>query len=76
MYRSLSIALAFVLTAAAGAVVAQYPVKPIRLIVGFPPGGSADPTTRIMAAALRSRSASRWWSRTVPAPTARSPRSR
>ena len=52
MYRSLSIALALVLTAAAGAVVAQYPVKPIRLIVGFPPGGSADPTTRIMGAAL------------------------
>lgn len=31
---------------------AQYPAKPIRLIVGFPPGGSADPTTRIMGAAL------------------------
>ena len=52
MHRSLNIALAFVLAAAAGAAVAQYPVKPIRLIVGFPPGGSADPTTRIMGAAL------------------------
>ena len=52
MYRSLNIALALVLAAAAGAAVAQYPVKPIRLIVGFPPGGSADPTTRIMGAAL------------------------
>jgi tripartite-type tricarboxylate transporter receptor subunit TctC len=52
MYRWLNIALALVLTAAAGAAVAQYPVKPIRLIVGFPPGGSADPTTRIMGAAL------------------------
>ena len=31
---------------------AQYPNKPIRLIVGFPPGGSADPTTRIIGAAL------------------------
>jgi tripartite-type tricarboxylate transporter receptor subunit TctC len=31
---------------------AQYPGKPIRFIVGFPPGGSADPTTRILAAAL------------------------
>jgi tripartite-type tricarboxylate transporter receptor subunit TctC len=29
-----------------------YPSKPIRLIVGFPPGGSADPTTRIMGQAL------------------------
>ena len=31
---------------------AQYPAKPIRFIVGFPPGGSADPTTRIIAQAL------------------------
>ena len=31
---------------------AQYPAKPIRFIVGFPPGGSADPTTRIVGAAL------------------------
>src|SRR5687767_13636138 len=30
-----------------------YPNKPIRLIVGFPPGGSADPTTRIIGAALQ-----------------------
>jgi tripartite-type tricarboxylate transporter receptor subunit TctC len=29
-----------------------YPSKPIRLIVGFPPGGSADPTTRIIGQAL------------------------
>ena len=35
-----------------GAALAQYPNKPIRLIVGFPPGGSADPTTRIMGQAL------------------------
>ena len=32
---------------------AQYPNKPIRFIVGFPPGGSADPTTRIIGAALQ-----------------------
>src|ERR1700704_2488945 len=29
-----------------------YPSKPIRFVVGFPPGGSADPTTRIIGAAL------------------------
>jgi len=29
-----------------------YPSKPIRFIVGFPPGGSADPTARIIGAAL------------------------
>ena len=30
----------------------NYPSKPVRFIVGFPPGGSADPTTRIIGAAL------------------------
>jgi len=34
------------------ACLAQYPVKPLRFIVGFPPGGSADPTTRILGNAL------------------------
>jgi tripartite-type tricarboxylate transporter receptor subunit TctC len=38
--------------AAASAWAQPYPSKPIRLIVGFPPGGSADPTTRIMGQAL------------------------
>ena len=42
-----------VLAASAGLASAQYPNKPIRLIVGFPPGGSADPTTRIIGAALQ-----------------------
>jgi tripartite-type tricarboxylate transporter receptor subunit TctC len=44
---------ALVLALAAGIASAQpYPSKPIRLIVGFPPGGSADPTTRIIGHAL------------------------
>ena len=37
---------------AATSCLAQYPSKPIRFVVGFPPGGSADPTTRIIGAAL------------------------
>jgi len=36
-----------------GTAFAQYPAKPIRFIVGFPPGGSADPTTRIIGQALQ-----------------------
>ena len=52
MERLSRTALTLVLIAAAGAAIAQYPVKPIRLVVGFPPGGSADPTTRIIGAAL------------------------
>jgi tripartite-type tricarboxylate transporter receptor subunit TctC len=48
MYR-----LAFILAFCAVEVLGQpYPSKPIRFIVGFPPGGSADPTTRIIGAAL------------------------
>src|SRR5688500_3805021 len=46
------ILLAVALAVCAGAAFAQYPNKPVRFIVGFPPGGSADPTTRIMANAL------------------------
>ena len=49
MKKFLVLALLF----ASGSVLAQYPNKPIRFIVGFPPGGSADPTTRIIGAALQ-----------------------
>ena len=49
MYRIL---LAFALAAISSIGFAQYPAKPIRFIVGFPPGGSADPTTRIIGQAL------------------------
>ena len=46
-------ALAILLLFPAASVLSQaYPSKPIRFVVGFPPGGSADPTTRIMGAAL------------------------
>src|SRR5438445_7970693 len=45
-------ALALRLLVGAASSLPQYPSKPIRFIVGFPPGGSADPTTRILGAAL------------------------
>jgi tripartite-type tricarboxylate transporter receptor subunit TctC len=48
----LRLLLAFALLAVQGSSFAQYPNKPIRFIVGFPPGGSADPTTRIVGQAL------------------------
>ncbi|HYL25923.1 MAG TPA: tripartite tricarboxylate transporter substrate binding protein [Burkholderiales bacterium] len=44
--------LAAALMVALGASAQSYPAKPIRFIVGFPPGGSADPTARIIGAAL------------------------
>jgi tripartite-type tricarboxylate transporter receptor subunit TctC len=45
------IALAASLLAAQSAA-AQYPAKPVRLIVGFPPGGVADNLARVLAQAL------------------------
>ena len=54
MSRFPQAALALLLLALAAPALSQnYPSKSIRFIVGFPPGGSADPTTRIMAAALQ-----------------------
>ncbi len=52
MKRLSKAVLALVLLACAGSALSQYPSKPIRFIVGFPPGGSADPTTRIIGQAL------------------------
>src|SRR5216110_3494173 len=49
--RLLTLAVAACLFASSAAA-QPYPSKPIRFIVGFPPGGSADPTTRIIGAAL------------------------
>ena len=54
MKRTLQAILLPLLVLATLAASAQpYPSKPVRLIVGFPPGGSADPTTRIMGQALQ-----------------------
>src|SRR5436305_14660734 len=37
---------------AAGTALAQYPVKPVRVLLHFPSGGSTDVVTRILANAL------------------------
>lgn len=39
-------------TAALAQAQAAFPSKPLRLVVGFPPGGAADVLTRVMAAGL------------------------
>jgi tripartite-type tricarboxylate transporter receptor subunit TctC len=53
MTRLFNGALVLVLALCAAPALPQpYPAKPIRFIVGFPPGGSADPTTRIVGQAL------------------------
>ena len=44
----------------------DYPQRPIRLIIPYPPGGSLDPIGRVLAEEL-------WW-KTWPAPTAWSAR--
>ena len=51
--KRLELALSLALLLCAGPALSQYPNKPVRFIVGFPPGGSADPTTRILANALQ-----------------------
>ena len=46
-------ALAMLVAASAGA--QNYPAKPIRMIIPFPPGGGSDVTGRVVAAALSER---------------------
>ena len=50
--RFLSLAFAAIAAFASPAALSQYPNKPIKLIVGFPPGGGSDAAARLTAAAL------------------------
>ena len=53
MKHLLALVLALLATAAHGAdSAAQYPARPVRLINPFPPGGSSDPSCRLLADAL------------------------
>ena len=53
--RGAAIALVLALLGATQGARAEYPEKPIRLIVNAAPGGAADSTTRVLAAALSQR---------------------
>ncbi len=52
MHYRTTIVCTVLMSMAASAALAQYPARPIRFIIGFPPGGSADPATRIVGSAL------------------------
>jgi hypothetical protein len=49
-----------------------FPNKPIRIVVTFPPGGSADAVVRLLTPRLTKSWASRWWWTTARAPAATS----
>src|SRR5262249_17035283 len=54
-------ALALALAALSSACLAQaYPTKPVRMIVGFPPGGGTDVVARVIAQKL-----TEWWGQAV-----------
>ena len=46
--------------AATGAIAQSYPAKPVRMVVGFPPGGGTDVVARVIAQKL-----TEWWGQPV-----------
>src|SRR6188472_1957163 len=51
----------------------SYPSRPVRLIIGYPPGGSADITARLIAQWLQERLGSHSWWRAAREPPLISP---
>ena len=51
----LAMACAFLLGGVAGALAVDYPTRPVRWIVGYPPGGSTDIVARIIGQWLSQR---------------------
>jgi tripartite-type tricarboxylate transporter receptor subunit TctC len=52
MKTSLRLAIAAVLSCAGPALAQDYPAKPLKLLIGFPPGGNVDVVGRIVAAKM------------------------
>jgi Zn-dependent protease len=67
MRRIAGLLVGLALALIAGSASAQYPTKPVRVVVPFGAGSSTDTVTRIIAQPLGQRSANRCWWRTSPA---------
>jgi len=65
---AMAVALSFAGAVRARAHSADYPNRPVKMIVGFAAGGGTDVVARIMAQKMSESSIRRSWWRTGPAP--------